>query len=237
MWARLGGVPTARTGHRSRPPICRKSRSKRRPHAGTPRRSHSWAQTAPLTRTYSARGACLPLKRAQWWPSLGSWSLASWSLASWLEGLLRSWLQPRWFRSKTRHSHLRPTATRPRRTAPGGGSFCRVNAQAAFEVLHSVITAGYRDLALGRLCRDYGDGNMKSSAPSTLATRIWFPPPCSPAAREIRQSTLADWSVHDRLTAEGVISRPTQVGRPTASGRSRPRARRSLSELVSEDRR
>jgi prevent-host-death family protein len=41
----------------------------------------------------------------------------------------------------------------------------------------------------------------------------------------------------ERLTAEGVISRPSQVPRPTASGRNRPRAGGSLSDLVSEQRR
>jgi prevent-host-death family protein len=41
----------------------------------------------------------------------------------------------------------------------------------------------------------------------------------------------------ERLVAEGVVAKPSQAGRPTASGRARPRARRSLAELVSEQRR
>jgi prevent-host-death family protein len=41
----------------------------------------------------------------------------------------------------------------------------------------------------------------------------------------------------DRLTAAGVIGRPEQSERPRASGRSRPRAQRSLAGLVTEQRR
>lgn len=41
----------------------------------------------------------------------------------------------------------------------------------------------------------------------------------------------------DRLTAEGVIGRPTSPERPAASGRSRPRPRRPVAPLVSEQRR
>jgi len=41
----------------------------------------------------------------------------------------------------------------------------------------------------------------------------------------------------ERLTAEGVISRPGRPARPTASDRARPRARVSLAEVVSEQRR
>jgi prevent-host-death family protein len=41
----------------------------------------------------------------------------------------------------------------------------------------------------------------------------------------------------ERLTAEGVVGKPSRSGRPTASGRARPRARRSLAELVAEQRR
>jgi prevent-host-death family protein len=41
----------------------------------------------------------------------------------------------------------------------------------------------------------------------------------------------------ERLTAEGVISRPDRATRPVASGRPRPRARRSVAALVSEKRR
>jgi prevent-host-death family protein len=41
----------------------------------------------------------------------------------------------------------------------------------------------------------------------------------------------------ERLTAEGVISRPATVRRPRASGRPRPTARRPVAELVSDQRR
>ena len=41
----------------------------------------------------------------------------------------------------------------------------------------------------------------------------------------------------ERLAAEGVIGRPERAKRPTASGRSRPRARSSVAALVSEQRR
>jgi len=41
----------------------------------------------------------------------------------------------------------------------------------------------------------------------------------------------------ERLTANGVISRPEQSERPAASGQPRPRPRRSVAELVSEQRR
>lgn len=41
----------------------------------------------------------------------------------------------------------------------------------------------------------------------------------------------------ERLTREGVLSRPRRAGRPTASGASRARADRPVSELVSEQRR
>jgi prevent-host-death family protein len=41
----------------------------------------------------------------------------------------------------------------------------------------------------------------------------------------------------ERLTAEGVISRPGSAQRPVAAGRPRPRPRRPLSDIVSEDRR
>jgi prevent-host-death family protein len=40
-----------------------------------------------------------------------------------------------------------------------------------------------------------------------------------------------------RLTIEGVIARPERMDRPKASGRRRPRARASVSDLVSEQRR
>lgn len=41
----------------------------------------------------------------------------------------------------------------------------------------------------------------------------------------------------DRLTADGVIGRPTSPERPTAAGRPRPRPRRPVAPLVSEQRR
>jgi prevent-host-death family protein len=41
----------------------------------------------------------------------------------------------------------------------------------------------------------------------------------------------------ERLTAEGIISRPSRPVRPTASSLARPRARASVAELVSEQRR
>lgn len=55
-----------------------------------------------------------------------------------------------------------------------------------------------------------------------------------PVARLLGMSAT---STLERLTAEGVIARPEQGQRPTASGRRRPRARVSLAELVSEQRR
>lgn len=48
---------------------------------------------------------------------------------------------------------------------------------------------------------------------------------------------LASASTLERLTAAGAISRPGAAHRPTASGRSRPRPRRPLSQLVSDQRR
>jgi prevent-host-death family protein len=41
----------------------------------------------------------------------------------------------------------------------------------------------------------------------------------------------------ERLAAEGVIGRPVRPQRPTATRPSRPQPRRSVSELVSEQRR
>jgi prevent-host-death family protein len=41
----------------------------------------------------------------------------------------------------------------------------------------------------------------------------------------------------ERLAADGVIGAPERAQRPTASGRSRPRARRSVAKLVGEQRR
>jgi prevent-host-death family protein len=40
----------------------------------------------------------------------------------------------------------------------------------------------------------------------------------------------------EQLTREGVIARPARPGRPTASGRSRPRSRRPVADVVSEHR-
>jgi prevent-host-death family protein len=40
----------------------------------------------------------------------------------------------------------------------------------------------------------------------------------------------------ERLTAEGVIGRPDHPQRPAASGRQRPRSRRPVADLVSEQR-
>jgi prevent-host-death family protein len=48
---------------------------------------------------------------------------------------------------------------------------------------------------------------------------------------------LATASTLERLTAEGVISRPESARRPAASGRSRPRPRRPLSQILSDQRR
>jgi prevent-host-death family protein len=41
----------------------------------------------------------------------------------------------------------------------------------------------------------------------------------------------------ERLTAEGVISRPEKTRRPTASKQPRPRSRRSVADLVGDQRR
>jgi len=54
-----------------------------------------------------------------------------------------------------------------------------------------------------------------------------------PVARLLGLSTTATL---ERLTAEGVISRPRSAQRPAATGRPRPRPRRPLSDIVSEDR-
>jgi prevent-host-death family protein len=48
---------------------------------------------------------------------------------------------------------------------------------------------------------------------------------------------LAATATLERLTAEGVISRPRSAQRPAAAGQPRPRPRRPLSDIVSEDRR
>jgi len=48
---------------------------------------------------------------------------------------------------------------------------------------------------------------------------------------------LASTGTLERLTAEGVIGRTRSAHRPEASSRSRPRPRRPLSEIVSDQRR
>jgi prevent-host-death family protein len=52
-----------------------------------------------------------------------------------------------------------------------------------------------------------------------------------------RLTGLAATGTLERLTAEGVISRPAAAQRPRASGQTRPRPRRPLSEIVSDQRR
>ena len=52
-----------------------------------------------------------------------------------------------------------------------------------------------------------------------------------------RLTGLATTSTLERLTADGVIGRPATAQRPRASGRTRPRARRPLADIVSEQRR
>jgi prevent-host-death family protein len=48
---------------------------------------------------------------------------------------------------------------------------------------------------------------------------------------------LATTATLERLTADGVIARPAASHRPRAAGRTRPRPRRPLSDIVSEQRR
>jgi prevent-host-death family protein len=48
---------------------------------------------------------------------------------------------------------------------------------------------------------------------------------------------LATTATLERLAAEGVIGRPAAARRPVAAGRRRPRPRRALSSLVSDQRR
>ena len=55
-----------------------------------------------------------------------------------------------------------------------------------------------------------------------------------PVARLLGLTTA---STLQRLAAEGVIGRPVAAQRPTASGRHRPRPRRPVADIVSEQRR
>jgi prevent-host-death family protein len=55
-----------------------------------------------------------------------------------------------------------------------------------------------------------------------------------PVARLIGLGTT---TTLERLTADGVIGRPATAQRPRASGRARPRARRPLADVVSDQRR
>lgn len=55
-----------------------------------------------------------------------------------------------------------------------------------------------------------------------------------PVARLLGLTTTATL---ERLTAEGVIGRPAAPRRPQASGRLRPRPRRPVADLVSDQRR
>jgi prevent-host-death family protein len=55
-----------------------------------------------------------------------------------------------------------------------------------------------------------------------------------PVARLLGLSSTATL---ERLAAEGVIGRSARADRPVASGRTRPRPRRPVAEIVSEQRR
>ncbi|MGH9057935.1 MAG: type II toxin-antitoxin system Phd/YefM family antitoxin [Acidimicrobiales bacterium] len=55
-----------------------------------------------------------------------------------------------------------------------------------------------------------------------------------PVARLLGIDTAAKL---ERLTGEGVIGRPVQGSRPSAAAGGRPRARRSVADLVSDQRR
>lgn len=52
-----------------------------------------------------------------------------------------------------------------------------------------------------------------------------------------RLTGLASTAMLERLTADGVIGRPAAVQRPRASGKARPRPRRPLADIVSDQRR
>jgi len=54
-----------------------------------------------------------------------------------------------------------------------------------------------------------------------------------PVARLLGLDTTA---AIERLTADGVIARPRQPVRPVAAGRARPRPRRPVADIVSEQR-
>ena len=56
----------------------------------------------------------------------------------------------------------------------------------------------------------------------------------TPVARIV---ALDSTPVIDRLTAEGVISRPSRSARPVAGDRPRPTPKRPVAEIVSEQRR
>ena len=56
----------------------------------------------------------------------------------------------------------------------------------------------------------------------------------TPVARIV---ALDSTPVIDRLTAEGVISRPTRSTRPVAGDRQRPTPKRPVADIVSEQRR
>jgi prevent-host-death family protein len=55
-----------------------------------------------------------------------------------------------------------------------------------------------------------------------------------PVARLVGLTTT---TTLERLTAEGVVGRPVTARRPRASGRPRPKARRPVADLVSDQRR
>jgi prevent-host-death family protein len=55
-----------------------------------------------------------------------------------------------------------------------------------------------------------------------------------PVARLLGLTTTATL---ERLTTDGVIARPAAAQRPRAAGRARPRLRRPLAEIVSDQRR
>lgn len=56
----------------------------------------------------------------------------------------------------------------------------------------------------------------------------------TPVARIV---ALESTSVLDRLTAEGVIARPTRATRPVAGSRPRPKPKHPVADLVVEQRR